>query len=265
MSDANWFVSSDGANLENADRKLEEIDSRLENCSDNIQKANLFLSKAVIYGSISNLEEARKQLTLAKSAAPDDPDVELQHDYLQAILYHAVDAREAFERFGNVLLRHSRRLSAPDARFLYEDIQQRRAFELVSLGRFSEATSIFHEILQFTLLDQDRSNALAAIGLCYSHLEDFPLAMKYLKAACDRGLTVEYEGEVHFEMGVCFACTGLLKEAQAEFEECEKKAEQYQCPLDKVYQWLAWVHQKLGETGSSRSYEQLAVEINRRQ
>jgi hypothetical protein len=79
----------------------------------------------------------------------------------------------------------------PEYRFIYEDIQQKRGFDLVFLERFNEAVPVLSECLSFKLPRKDMSNVLANLGICYSELEDHEKALECLLKGKDMGLFKE--------------------------------------------------------------------------
>jgi tetratricopeptide (TPR) repeat protein len=202
---------------------IREIDLRVQCLTSGKEKAGLFLNKAVFLGILKHFDNAREALVLALLAAPDDPDIRLQSDYIDGCLYHqAGNAAEAFTRLTAVLSKYSGRWMDPGYKFVYEDVQQRRAFELFQLHRFKEAIPLSIECLSFQIQPGDRSRVLAILGICYSELKDRHAAREYLLKACEAGLTGDWAVEVHFYLGLTYAHLKLLQDSKREFLLCER-------------------------------------------
>jgi tetratricopeptide (TPR) repeat protein len=244
------------------DEAFKQLDTRIESASSGGEKANLLLTKATLLGALGQFGDARKQLGLVLAYAPDDLDIRLQRDFIEASLYDQErKPEEAFARLTSVLSDHSERLSRPDVRFIYEDIQLRRGFDATSVGNFREALPILEECLQFDLKPADKGNVLADLGRCYSEANDYESARDCLRGAIKTRLTRESEGMAHLFLGIACGRLGRFEEAKSEFQWCEKKAAQYDLEVTKIYKWLSWVCTGLGEKEEALRYANLARPI----
>jgi tetratricopeptide (TPR) repeat protein len=242
-----------------ARKALREIDLLLGSTADPNERVYLLFSKSSCYGILGNFEEAREQLSLALQQKPEDPDTRLTFEFNGGLLCQEEgNYREALERFSAVLSGHAQRLNRPELRFMYEDIQQRRAFLSVTLRQFQEAIPLLLEILSFDLEKEVRSDALASLGLCYLELREWGLAKDYFLQAKAIGVTKERGKTFHFYLGIAYFYTEALTEAKREFEICEERASEYQLPTLDVYAWLSSVSKQLGETAESERYARLA-------
>jgi len=238
---------------------LREIDLLLGSTTDPNEHVYLLFSKSSCYGILDNFEEAREQLSLALQQQPEDPDTRLTFELNGGLLcqqegnYH-----EALERFTAVLSGQAQRLNRPELRFMYEDIQQRRAFLSVTLRQFQDAIPLLREILSFDLEKNVRSDALASLGHCYLELREWELAKDYFLQALEIGVTKEREKTFHFYLGIAYFYTEAFAKAKREFEICEEHACEYQLPTFDLYGWLSSVSKRLGETAESERYAQLA-------
>jgi tetratricopeptide (TPR) repeat protein len=243
-----------------ARKALREIDLLLGSSAlDPNERVYLLFSKSSCYGILGNFEKAREQLSLALQQQPEDPDTRLTFELNGGLLcqqegnYH-----EALERFTAVLSGQAQRLNRPELRFIYEDIQQRRAFLSVTLRQFQDAIPLLREILFFDLEKNVRSDALASLGHCYLELREWELAKDYFLQAKAIGVTKEREKTFHFYLGIAYFYTEALAEAKREFEICEAHAGEYQLPTFDLYGWLSSVSKRLGETVESERYARLA-------
>jgi len=160
-----------------AEEAFRQLNVQIESTSDVAEKANLYLGKATLHGILGQFSDARTQLDLALKCAPDNADIRLQCDFINASLYDQErKPEEAYLTLTSVLSGYSERLSRPDVRFMYEDIQLRRAFDATSTGRFKEALPILKECLSFELRPTDKSIVLSDLGRCYSEAEEYESA-----------------------------------------------------------------------------------------
>lgn len=248
--------SGDTAAAEEASRQM---DVQIESTADASEKANLYLEKATLHGALGQFIDARAQLALALQYAPNDADIRLQHDFIDASLYDQERKPEdAYLHLTSVLSRHSERLSRPDVRFIYEDIQLRRGFDATSTGRFKEALPILKECLSFQLKSSEESIVLCDLGRCYSEAEEYESARDCLVHAIAIGPPTESNGQAHLYLGIAFARLGLLQDAKKEFQLCEDKTVEYGLELDKIHRWLSWVCKGLNEPSESDRYARLA-------
>src|SRR6266700_2712394 len=192
-----------------ADEAFRQYDSEIQQSSNERQRAELFLGKAVLYGVFLRFKESRRSLDLALAQSPSNPDIQLQADHIGASLYDQEGNHEkAFERLTAVMHKHHRRLTTqPDLRFAYEDIQVRRGLDAVWIGQFQEAVPLLKECLSFALKAEDRGNVLSSLGRCYSELGEYDSARENFIQALRIGLTKELEGEAHMRLAV--ACAKL--------------------------------------------------------
>lgn len=242
-----------------AKSRIEEIDRKLISSAGAKDRAGLLLNKATLLQVLDHLGEAREALRLALEQTPDDPETRLVVDYLQGLFCHQEgNASQAYLLLTKALSKHAEMLSRPDYRFAYEDIQQRRAFELFALRDCKNAIPVLEEILLFDLASRDRSAALANLGSCNATLKNFEAARKYLEQALEVGNLQEWEGTVHFDLALTYACLHLLQESKHELELCAKRAAEYHLSLEKIYGWLARVCKGLGEKSESEHYARLA-------
>lgn len=242
-----------------AKEALKEIDSLLPQTKDPNERVYLLFSKSSCYGILRDFVRARKQLGLALQEQPEDLNTKLSYEHHQGLLYQREgEYLKALEVFDTLLLQYASSLKRSDWRFMYEDVQQRRAFLCITLERFRDAIPLLMEILSFNLEKENRSEALAKLGLCHLELKDWPAARDYLLQARAVGVTKNAEKTFHFYLGIAYFYTDAPQEAKKEFQICESRAAEYELPLLNVYHWLASTCKLLGEVTESQRYARLA-------
>ena len=238
---------------------LAQIDLLLASTSDPNERVYLLFSRSSCYGVLGDFEEARKQLSLALQERPHDPDTQLTFEFNRGILYQQEgNYHEALKSLDSALSNHRARLNQSNVRFIYEDIQQRRAFLSVTLSNFRDAIPLLREILSFDLEKEVKSDALFSLGRCYLELQEWDLARDFLLQARAIGVTGEREKKFHFYLGIADFYSGHPNAAKREFKICEEYAGEHDVPLPHVYEWLSSVSKQLGETAESQRYARLA-------
>lgn len=242
-----------------AEEALRQIDLRLGSTIDSNERVYLFFSASSCYGILRDFKRARERLSLALQQQPDNPDTKLTFDFIGGLLCQEEgNYSAALKRLTSVLSDHAHRLKRSEFRFMYEDIQQRRAFLLVTLSEFEAAIPIFREALSFNLEEEARSDALASLGRCYCETDEWALASECLGQAQAIGLTKERERQFHFFFGIACFHTGAVIEAKREFEICEQRIAESSLPFVEVYRWLSSVSRELGEIEESERYARMA-------
>jgi len=237
---------------------LEEIDVLLGVSSDQNERVYLLFSRASCCGILGDFVEARRQLAAALDEGRGDPFAQVSFDFGTGLLFQRQgNYTKALDGFSATLFRHSQQLKRPELRFMYEDIQQRRAFLSVTLSRFRDAIPLLKESLSFDLDNELRSGALASLGLCYLELKDYENSRDQFLGAIALGLTREWEGMAHFYLGIAYFYTDMIREAKREFLLCERLAAIHQLPIVDVYGWLSSICKRLGEASESQRYARM--------
>jgi len=236
---------------------LQEIDVLLRASTDENERVYLLFSKASCYGILGHFEEARRQLEAALRERTDDR-TQTTFDFMQGLLYQQEGKyREAFETLTATLSAHCEQFKQPELRFMYEDIQQRRGFLLISLSRFQDAIPVLAETLSFNIEEHSRSDVLASLGRSYLELKEYSLAKDHFLQAIAIGLTKRWEGETHFYLGIAYFYSNMPQEAKREFRRCEELSAAHPIPIMDVYAWLSATCKRLGETSEAERYLRL--------
>jgi len=242
----------------NAESEIRNIDEQLSSSTDHQQRATLFLGKSYYYGLLRNFEDARKALRLAVEESANDPDVLFESEVITACLYDQEGLpNEALPRLTALLTTHRERLMRSEFRDLYEDLQVRRALDLVWMRHYQEAVTLVHECLSFKLPATEKSTLLSNLGYSYFQLRNYDSARTYLQQACEFGLTKEWEGHVHSSLAVAYAHLDLLAESKREFQICETNAVSYGLALTTIYKWLEGICLRLGQNEEAKHYAML--------
>jgi tetratricopeptide (TPR) repeat protein len=260
MNESDLQAAIRSADLVTAELLFKQIQTELSSSTNPSDRTALLLCKAELYGVLNKFVDARREIDLASKTAPQgDLDIRLRCEHLDALLYHAEQrVDEAFRRMTALLLKYSQQMRSPEGRPVYEDIQQRRGFQLVQLLRFEEAIPIFKECLSFDMTPEDRGEILSSLGICYSHLKRYEEARDCFLQALELGLTKQTQGEVYLQLGVAYFHLNLFQESKREFQLCEQPSTECSLPMKTLYGWLSAVCRRLGERVEAETYARLA-------
>lgn len=248
--------------VENDDPKMAreallEIESRLASSSDVEERIYLLFSRANCQVVLGDFSDAQRSLDIAVRARPDEAS-RTNYDWMQAVIAQRQgNYADAIRQFSAVLEAHASVLQNPEWRFLYEDIQLRRGFLLVSLSKFADALAFLNESLSFEINETVRSELEASLGICHLELENLDTAKTHLDQADDRALSGDWKWRIHYYRGIVNYHSGELGVSKKEFKVCEELAAAYSVPILDVYGWLAAVCKALGETTESSRYATL--------
>jgi tetratricopeptide (TPR) repeat protein len=240
------------------ERQIQQIQIKLEHSTNAQERAGLFLSKANLLRLLNRTREASEMLRLALAETPNDPSTQLVVDYVNGELYDDEgNSSKAYDLLSAVLAKHQTLLGLPDHRFIYEEIQRYRAFELFAMGNCENAIPLLEELLFFKSTER-KSIIFAYLGNCYARSGSYEAARKCLLQAIELGDLGDWEGQAHYDLAKTYAFMHLLSDSKREFELCARRSVEYNLTPVKVYHWLYRVCRGLGEKGEADRYAQLA-------
>ncbi len=137
----------DSGRLEDAIRESQVL---LTETTDANEKASILTGVHVFYCTLGRLKEARQTLGQLKQVHISEPEVLLNAEFCEpTLLIQEGRYEEGLSAFVAMLDRHSEAFKEERFRYLYEDIQCRRALTLVGLSRFKEALPTLRRHLFF--------------------------------------------------------------------------------------------------------------------
>src|SRR5262249_33355033 len=139
----------------------------LTETTDVNEKASLLGIMLVSYCKLGRLKEARQTLDQMKEVEISDLAIRLNAEFCEpTLLIQEERYDEGLSAFAAMLDRHSEALKEPEHRYLYEDIQCRRALTLFGLSRFKEALPILREAVSYSFNDAtDEQQVHFALGV----------------------------------------------------------------------------------------------------
>jgi tetratricopeptide (TPR) repeat protein len=130
---------------------IRESQILLAETSDVNEKASLLGGMHVSYRKLGRLKEARQTIEQMKQLEIEDLGIRLNSEFCEStLLVQEGRWEEGLSAFAAMLDWHSEAFKDSEYRYLYEDVQCRRASTLVLLSRFKEALPILKEALSFS-------------------------------------------------------------------------------------------------------------------
>jgi tetratricopeptide (TPR) repeat protein len=120
------------------------------------EKAAIFANEHKCYCQLGWLDKANALMRQIRSLPHQDKFVRMIVDFADAcMMAQMAKLDEGALKFERILDSNRELLASSDNRNLYEDIQERRAFLLAGLGRYTEALPILEEAVSFTNGESD--------------------------------------------------------------------------------------------------------------
>ena len=242
------------------EQALKELFSLLNNTSDDFQNAMLLANISTCYQLMGDATSAEEYLAKAQLACPHDPRVLATIAFLRSrALEDQQQYQKAEDAFGRILDDFPELKRNPELRFLYEDIQRRRAFDLMEIGRYEEALPLFQEALNFSLSMADRAALNCQIGICQYNLHEYDRAIENLSSAQNMELPPEWHASRHYYLGYCYYQKRQFETAKEQFMLCQELVESGEPgpPASFVYQLLEYTCRELGSESEAMSYRAL--------
>jgi tetratricopeptide (TPR) repeat protein len=229
------------------------------------ERADLLAGAEIEYCILGRLAEARQIVDELLAMETSDPEIRLSIEFDDACLL-LLEGRTAdgAEAFASMLQRHRELLERPWLRFLYEEIQWRRAVALVELRRFGEALPILQEAVSFDLEDVEHEQRVwVALGDCLYDAKDFESAREAFIRAIDFGLKNAIEEVARYDFAqVCVKTRGFAQ-ARQQLETILRDfpTENSFLPRKYVYVLLSRACSGLGDRQAAESYTELAKRL----
>jgi len=245
---------------------LKELEMMAESNSDKNEKASLLLTQITCHLLLGKLDDAERTLRRVKTLAPDNAEVRLNFDQQEAyFLIARGDVSEGLHKLDHLLKRHQYIEHDPSYRYLWEDIQQRRAFALVDLGRPMEALPLLKEAVSFAL-DEPRDVQLVNLylGTCHYELGQYDLAKEQFLKVIQLDQDNELQAEARYRLAAIYFREGALAQAKLQLEEVVSVFGTRSEPKRHrkgIYELISKTCHHLGEEDSARTYEERAEGI----
>ena len=235
-----------------------------EEVDDPDEKAGLLINEHKCYVQIGQLDKANAVMRQIHVQPVQDKFVRMIVDFGDACMTTQMgELEEGVRKFERVLESNEEELRCTDCRDLYEDIQERRAFALTSLGRYAEALPLLNEATSFTTDKSDPQLVYFYLGICYQATSQPALAKEAFLRTIGFGLNDETEADARYRLGVLYFMSRAFAQAKHHLEAALRMPEHAISPqLRKhIYQQMARTCHYLGETQEEHRYSKAITSL----
>jgi len=238
---------------------LEGFQRLQEPTADPEKKAVLLLNEVTCYMILERFGDARQRLDEASRKIPADSALWLSVEYTDACLMKEEGKpEEALDKLEKLLSCNPGLSRDQERSYLYEEIQQRRAALLYQLGENEKVIPLLEEVLSFEMSPGDRSRNLCILACCCRTLHRYERAKELYLEAREIGVPENWEGRVHWDLGITHYHLREFGKAKQEFLLCERGIAGYGIPVFDLYGWLSATCSALGEKIEAARYAQLS-------
>jgi len=241
---------------------IRESRTLLAETTDVNEKASLLGGMHVSYCKLGRLNEARQTLERMKQLEISDLGVRLNAEFCEpTLLIQEGRCEEGLSAFATMLDRYSAALREPEHRYLYEDIQCRRAATLVALSRFKEALPILKEALSFSFEKATNEQRVHFdLGICLEETNETEAAKQEFFRAIGFGLKNDIEERALYRLAILHFKADALAQAKQQLETILRDfpGQSSAVPRKYVYEQLSHTCRYLGDAANAELYASLA-------
>jgi tetratricopeptide (TPR) repeat protein len=240
---------------------IRESQAMLAETADAHEKGSLLAGMCMAYGSLGRLKDARQTLNQMKQLELSHAGIRLNADYFESVLLNQEGQYEAsLSAFATTLDRNHDLLKDSEYRYLYEEIQCRRALTLIGLSRYKDALPLLKEAVGFSF-DQPLAEQQVrfALGVCLEDANDTEAAKREFIHVVAFGLKNDVEEKTLWRLGILFYKAGALAQAKQHLETMLRDFPSGSAiPRKKVYKALSQTYHYLGDKANEKLYQGLA-------
>lgn len=241
---------------------IRESQILLAETTDANEKASVLCVMHLSYCKLGRLKEARQTLNQMKQLEISHLGIRLNAEFCEpTFLIQEGKYGEGLSAFAAMLSRHGEAFKDPEHRYLYEDIQCRRALALFGLSGFKEALPILREAVSFSF-DQptDEQQVHFALGVCLEDANDTDAAKQEFIRVAGFGLKNDVEERALWRLGILYYKAGGLAQAKHQLETILRDFPNHSpaVPRKQVYEALSQTCRYLGDEANAKLYMVLA-------
>jgi len=240
---------------------LRESQIMLAETADTDEKASLLIDGIVACFNLGRLEEARRLLDQLKLLHISVLEGRLNAEFCEPCLLIQEKKLEAgVAAFADMLQRHGTELRE-QFRYLYEDIQWRRALALVELTRLTEALPILRDATSFSFDEQaEQQKVHFWLAICLDDEKEAESARLEFHRVIGFGFKNDLEEHARYRLSrLCFNARAFAQ-ARKQLETIleDRPDGKFVVPIKEVYRGLSRSCHFLGDTESAKRYMELA-------
>jgi len=241
---------------------IRESGMLLAKATDANEKASLLTGALVLCSRLGRFGEARQTLDQIRQLEISDAEVRLNAEFCEpCLLMDEGKHEEAVLAFASMLQRNRDILGEALFRYLYEDIQSRRALALFGLSRFTEALPILQEAIGFSFEEAvDDQRIHYALGVCCEETNGTEGAKREFFRVVGFNLKNGVEEQARYRLARLHVKAYAFAQARKQLEIIldEHSGPNYAVPCKYIYEQLSHVCTHLGDNPSAKLYMDLA-------
>lgn len=234
----------------------------LAETSDDNERASVLINMCVSYAKLGRLKDARHVLQQLKQLKVSHLGIRLNAEFCKpTLLLQEGKYDEGLSAFAMMIERYGEDLKRPEHRYLYEDIQCRRALTLFGLSRYQEALPILREAISFPFNQRaDEQQIHFALGACFEDANDIEAAKREFIRVVGFGLKNEFEERALWRLAIADYKAGALALAQQQLETILRDFSSQGAVIERkqVYLALSQTYHYLGDKANENFYAALA-------
>jgi tetratricopeptide (TPR) repeat protein len=242
---------------------IRESQLLLAETADADEKASILVCMGVAYAKLGRLREVRETLDQMKALNISHAGIRLNAEFCEpTLLIQERRYQEGLSAFAAMLNRNREAFKDPEHRYLYEDIQCRRALTLFGLSRYKDALPILKEAVSFSF-DQvtDEQQVRFALGVCLEDANDAEAAKREFIRVVAFGLKNDVEEKTLWRLGILYYEGGALAQAKQQLETILRDFPNCSAiPRKSVHEALSQMHRYFGDEANEKLYKGLAGE-----
>lgn len=241
---------------------IRESQIALAETTDPNDQASLLIDAIVACQILDRVPEARQMLGKLKQLDISDVEGRLNAEFCEpCILVQEGRLEEGVVAFAALLERRGEILRQADFRYLYQDIQSRRALALVELERFGEALLVSRENISFVFESaevEQRTRFCLAVSL--EATGDSESAKEELIRVIDFGIKNDLEEHARYHLARRYFIAGAFARALQQLEAIVRDRPQGDFVIERreLYDGLSRTYQQVGDAANAKRYAQLA-------
>jgi len=241
---------------------IRESQIMLAETTDTNERASVLTNVCVSNAKLGRLMEARQALDQLKQLEISHLGIRLNAEFCEpTLLIQEGRYEEGLAAFAAMLHRHSEAFKDPEYRYLYEDIQCRRALALFGLSRYREALPILREAVSFSFNQAtDEQEVHFALGVCLEDANDTEAAEQEFIQVVGFGLKNDIDERALWRLGILYYKAGALAQAKQQLETILRDfpSQGTAVSREQVYEALSQTYRYLGDEANAKLYMGLA-------
>ncbi len=164
---------------------------------------------------------------------------------------------EALRLLEDLVSRYPKQLSLPEFRTVSQEVKTLRGILLADASRWEEARPFLEDANPPENWKRTHSYYL---GQCYYELKKYEHAKEKLEEALKLDLTLSWETQAHYILGLINYNLADMKAAKHQFELCAKSADDKYIEMPKLWAWLKATSHALGQVDEAENYDRLMID-----